>query len=139
MNNRDTQSGRTREVRMTGKSAGFTLVELLLVVTILGILAAVVVVNFAGQGEESRRNTTRASIAAIGTAIQAYEVRMGRYPEALDELSVATDATPALLDKNRMNDSWGTPFQYKKTGKYEYEIRSAGPDAQMGNEDDLTN
>jgi len=119
--------------------AGFTLVELLLVVTILGILAAVVVVNFAGHGEESRRNTTRASIAAIGTAIQAYEVRMGRYPESLDDLTVATDSMAALLDKSRLNDSWGTPFAYKKTGKFEYEIRSAGPDAQMNTEDDITN
>ena len=119
--------------------AGFTLVELLLVVTILGILAAVVVVNFAGQGEETRRNTTRASIAAIGTAIQAYEVRMGRYPENLDDLTVATESMAALLDKNRLTDSWGTVFQYKKTGKFEYEIRSAGPDAQMNTEDDITN
>jgi general secretion pathway protein G len=119
--------------------AGFTLVELLLVVTILGILAAVVVVNFAGQGEETRRNTTRASIGAISTAIQAYEVRVGRYPESLDDLTVSSEAMPALLDKNKLDDSWGTPFQYKKTGKYEYEIRSAGPDAAMGTEDDITN
>ena len=119
--------------------AGFTLVELLLVVTILGILAAVVVVNFAGQGEETRRNTTRASIAAIGTAIQAYEVRMGRYPENLDDLTATTESMAALLDKSRLNDSWGTAFQYKKTGKFEYEIRSAGPDEQMNTEDDITN
>jgi general secretion pathway protein G len=117
----------------------FTLVELLLVVTILGILAAVVVVNFAGQGEESRRNTTRASIAAIGTAIQAYEVRMGRYPDDLSDLTVATDSMAALLDKDRLTDSWGTPFQYKKIGKFEYEIRSAGPDGEVGTEDDITN
>lgn len=118
---------------------GFTLVELLLVVTILGILAAVVVVNFAGQGEETRRNTTRASIAAIGTAIQAYEVRMGRYPESLEDLTVSTESMAALLDPNRLADSWGTAFQYKKTGKFEYEIRSAGPDAQLNTEDDITN
>ena len=119
--------------------AGFTLVELLLVVTILGILAAVVVVNFAGQGEETRRNTTRASIAAISTAIQAYEVRMGRYPETLDELTVSTESMAALLDKARLTDSWATPFQYKKTGRFDFEIRSAGPDAQMNTEDDITN
>ncbi len=119
--------------------AGFTLVELLLVVTILGILAAVVVVNFAGQGEESRRNATRASIAAIGTAIQAYEVRMGRYPDSLDDLSAGTESMPALVDKAKLNDSWGNPFAFKKTSKYEYEIRSAGPDGQLGSPDDLTN
>lgn len=119
--------------------AGFTLIELLLVVTILGILAAVVVVQFAGTGEETRRNTTRASIGAIKTAIQAYEVRVGRYPESLDDMTVSSESLPALLDKKNLNDSWGTPFQYKKTGKYEFEIRSAGADASMGTEDDLTN
>ncbi|MDD5704894.1 MAG: type II secretion system protein GspG [Kiritimatiellae bacterium] len=126
-----------RQPRHAG--AGFTLVEMLLVVTIIGILATVVVVNFADVGGGARRNATRTSISAIGTAIQAYEVRVGRYPESLDELTVATETMPALLKKDQLKDSWGIAFQYKKLGKFEYEIRSAGPDEQMSTEDDLTN
>ena len=119
--------------------AGFTLVELLLVVTILGILAAVVVVNFSGQGEKARINATRTSIANIGVAISSFDATKSKLPESLDELTVEDANGAALLDKKNLNDSWGTPFQYKKTGKYKYELRSAGPDAQMNNEDDITN
>jgi len=118
---------------------GFTLVELLLVVTILGILAAVVVVNFSGNGEEARRNATRTSIANISTAIATFDATKSRLPESLDELTVEDSGGAALLDKRNLNDSWGTPFQYKKLGKFKYEVRSAGPNASMGDEDDLTN
>ena len=121
------------------KSAGFTLVELLLVVAILATLAAVVVTNFAGFGSESKVAATRTSIGSIGTAIQAYEIRNSKYPDSLDDLTVATDSHPALLKKESLNDSWGNPFQYKKTSKFEFEIRSAGEDGQMNTEDDLTN
>lgn len=119
--------------------AGFTLIELLLVIAILGTLAAVVMVNVAGQGEQSKVTAARTSIANISTAIQSYEVTQGRFPESLDDLTVATETHAALLKKNALNDPWGTPFQYKKVSKFEFELRSAGPDAQIGTEDDITN
>lgn len=117
----------------------FTLVELLLVVTILGILAAVVVVNFTGQGEKARVNATRTSIANISVAISAFDAAKSRLPDSLDELTVEDANGAAMLDKKNLNDSWGTPFQYKKISKFKYEIRSAGPDAQMSTDDDITN
>ncbi len=121
------------------KRSGFTLIELLLVIAILGTLAAVVMNNFAGQGEQSKVSATRTSIANIGTAIQAYEVTSGSFPNSLDDLTVATDTRAALLKKDSLFDSWGNAFQYSKKGKFEYEVRSAGPDGQMNSEDDITN
>lgn len=118
---------------------GFTLVELLLVIAILGTLAAVVMTNFTGQGEQSKITATRTSISNIGTAIQAYEVTAGRFPDSLDDMTVATEQRAALLKKEALIDSWGTPFQYTKKGRFEYEVRSAGPDGQIGSEDDITN
>ena len=120
-------------------SAGFTLVELLLVITILGILAAMVVPKFGGQSESARIAATRTSIAGIATAISTYEVQVGRFPESLDDLTVETETRGALLDKGSLADAWGNPFQYKKVSKFKFEVRSAGPDGQMNSEDDILN
>ena len=67
---------------------GFTLVELLLVVTILGILATVVVVKLGGQSERARIEATRASIKAISTAIETFDATKSRLPESMDEMTV---------------------------------------------------
>lgn len=131
----------TEETRINKvcRRAAFTLIELLLVVMILGTLAAVVVVNFGGQGETAKINATRTSISAIKTAVEAYEVRAGKFPDSLDDLTAASDDSAALLKKDSLADSWGNAFSYKRVGKYEFEIRSAGPDGQLNSEDDITN
>ena len=118
---------------------GFTLVELLLVITILGILATVVVMNTRGIGEKANIAATRTSIAAICTAVDTFDATRSRLPESLDELTTETADSPALLNKANLNDSWGHPLQYKKVSKFKYTVTSAGPDGQAGTEDDITN
>ena len=123
-----------------GKRAGFTLVEMLLVVTIIGILAAMAVLKIGGQTDVARRETTRGTIATISQAIQMYGLTHSGLPESLDELTVApNEDVEAPLDKNSLFDAWGQPIQYKKISKVKYELRSGGPDKQIGTEDDLTN
>ena len=111
------------------RRAGFTLVELLLVITILGILGTVVVVNFGDVGGRARAETTRQSIAAIDQACEMYRMQVGRgYPKSLEDLTVGINDEEPLLKT----------FEYKVDGK-KYTIRSAGPDGQMNTEDDITN
>lgn len=124
--------------RKLRRRAGFTLVELLLVIAILGILGTVVVVNFGGESDKARRTATLTSIGAINQAIQIYKMNVGRYPKSLDDLTVGINDDEPLLKADSLNDAWGIPFTYKLDGK-KYVIRSAGDDGVEGTEDDLTN
>jgi len=126
-----------RIVRKTSRS-GFTLVELLLVVTILGILAGVVFMNFGNVGQDTRISATRTSIGSVCNAVRVFEMHVGRFPDSIDDLTNPINDRAPLLKKEGLADAWGNAFQYKKSGQT-FEVRSAGPDAQMGTEDDLTN
>jgi len=121
--------------------AGFTLVEILLVVAILGILASVAVVNMHGHTLKANINACRTSIGAIQTAIDTYDVDNGAYPPSLQALITKgseNNWNGPYLRNGLPKDQWGAEFQYtpKDNG---YEIRSAGPDGQMGSADDITN
>ena len=121
--------------------SGFTLVEMLLVVAIIGILATVVVVNFAGKAKGAMIKATRGSIMHVGLAIDMYENETGRLPPSLQSL-ISNDGSPnwngPYIRGGLPADSWGTPFSYTPRGDNDYEVRSAGPDLQMGSGDDIT-
>ena len=117
----------------------FTLVELLLVVAILGILAAIVIPNIMGGDEKARIAATRASIMAIKQAVQIYAMdHNSKLPDSLDELTTGTDDKPGYLEEGALMDSWGNPFTYQKQGK-KFKIISPGPDGEVGTDDDITN
>jgi general secretion pathway protein G len=129
----------------------FTLIELLLVMVILGILAAIVVPKFANRGEQARQTAAKTQIAAFSTALSAFEVDNGYYPRGKDGLMALiqkpSDAQnwrgPYLEEKGGIpNDPWGRPYFYECPGKHNvnsYDIMSAGFDGREGTEDDITN
>ena len=124
-------------------ASGFTLVEMLMVVVIIGILSGIVVAKFGNRGEKARINATRASIAAIGSAIEIYQLDTGRFPSSLNNMLTSSGEpnwSGAYLrgDAAAITDSWGTPFSYKPTSGGDYKIISAGPDLQLGGADDIT-
>ena len=121
---------------------GFTLIEVLLVVAILGILATVVVVNFSGKQKGAMIKATRASIGAVCTAVDMYEVDNGAFPSSLQNLVTASGErnwNGPYLRGGIPQDAWGTPFNYALQGDSAYVVTSAGPDGQFGSDDDLTN
>jgi general secretion pathway protein G len=132
---------------------GFTLIEILLVVVIISVLVAMTIPNFAGKGEEARISAARTDIEAnLATALDMYEVEVGRYPstgQGLAALLVKPTAEPApdrwkgpYLKKQRIpRDPWGSEYVYECPGTHNsetYDLASLGPD-KVKSSDDVVN
>ena len=127
--------------RMAGLAGreGFTLIEILLVVVIIGILAAVAVPKLSGRVGQAQTNAAKASVDAIGLAVKMYEVDNGKFPDSLQSLVTKggeINWNGPYLEKGVPKDPWGNDFQYSKNGN-DYTIVSAGPDGVFGSEDDV--
>src|ERR1044072_8158044 len=95
----------------------FTLIELLLVLVILGILAAIVVPKFSGRTEQARNTAAQSQISTFGTALDAFEVDNGFYPKGkgglADLVQAPRDAQSwkgPYLKSSIPNDPWGNPY-----------------------------
>lgn len=117
---------------------GFTLIEILVVVAIIGMLGAVAVPAYMSYLADARVSATREQIKSIETACVAYSMKHGgKYPGQLSELLEGDDDNPPLLDGDIV-DAWGNEIKYEKKGKVIY-LTSAGEDGEEGTEDDITN
>lgn len=114
----------------------------MLVVIIIGILAAVVIPRLTGRSKDAQISAARSSIANIGLAIDMYEVDNGTYPPSLQALitkgSELNWKGPYLKKGEIPLDPWGKEFLYtpKEGG---YELKSLGPNGVDGGGDDITN
>jgi len=125
---------------------GFTLVELLLVLVILAVLAAIVIPKMAGRSEQARETAATTQIAAFKTALDTFEIDNGYYPsgekgldELVDEPSNAKNWRGPYLD-NIPVDPWGNEYIYEYQGKNNqkgYDIMSVGPDGRANTDDDI--
>lgn len=122
-------------------TAGFTLVEVMLVVVILAIMASVAMVATRGKTQKASIAATRTSISAVSTALDNFEVDNGVYPNSLRELMSdtghATWDGPYLKGSALPSDAWGRELQYSKTSSGDYQVLSMGPDGVKGGSDDL--
>jgi len=119
--------------------SGFTLIEIMLVVIIIGILASMVVPSFRGRAREARVNAAKGDIASLGVALDLFELDKGRYPNSLSEL--LTSDRKYLKRPDIPTDPWGNPYQYRCPGQHDrdgYDLVSCGPDEVEGGGDDIT-
>mgnify|MGYP003731361735 CR=1 FL=1 len=127
----------------------FTMIELLLVLVILGTLAAIVVPKFAGRSEQARVTAAQTEISGVELALDAFEVDNGYYPKGKDGLadlyyepSDATNWRGPYLKKPITNDPWKRPYIYECPGTHNehgFDLMSVGPDGRVGGDDDIIN
>lgn len=131
--------------------AGFSLVELMVVVFIMGLLATLIVINVAPVGDQSRTTKAQGDISTIEQALEQYNLELNGYPDQGSGLAALRDA-PAGVDaaqyrrggyiKRLRDDPWGNPYQYVRPAQRsggQYDVFSSGPDGEPGNEDDIGN
>ena len=123
----------------------------MLVVIIIGVLAAMVVPRLAGRTEQAKMARAKSDLAAIGLALDLYELDIGQHPQDLSTLVVSSapsglspDAQARwngpYLKKGLPKDPWGRPYVYASPSQHnlDYDLSSLGADGQPGN-DDVTN
>jgi general secretion pathway protein G len=134
------------------KQGGFTLLELMLVVVIIGLLAAIVAPALIGRSKEAKIQTTKAQIANFETALDTYRLDNDNYPSSQQGLQAlrqqpsgdpaATNWKGPYLKKAIPKDPWGNEYTYICPGNVNTDscdISSAGPDGKLGTEDDINN
>ena len=124
------------------RTRGFTLLELLVVMVIIGLLAGYVGPKFFGQIGKSEVKATKAQIDALQKSLDQYRLDVGRYPSTEQGLAVLV-ARPAdepkwagpYLSKAVPKDPWGNDYQYRAPGEHgEYDLLSFGKDGRPGGE-----
>ncbi len=129
--------------RLSGKQ-GFTLIEILIVMVILGLLAALVGPKMFGKVGKSKQKAAKAQISLLETSLDTFRLDMGRYPTS-DEGLEALRTKPAdskkwdgpYIPKKVPLDPWGNPYEYQCPGEHgEYDLTSFGADGTAGGEDE---
>ena len=124
------------------KTHGFSLMELLIVLAIMGMLAALVGPKLFGKVDEGKQKSTKAQIELFGTALDSFRLDVGRYPTTEEGLKALREKVSGAdgwkgpyTAKEIPSDAWGKPFVYKCPGDHgDYDLFSYGADGSEGGE-----
>jgi len=130
------------EMRLSRDEKGLTLIELMVVIVILGLLAALVAPKMFGRIGEAKQKAARAQIELFGTALDFFRLDVGKYPatsEGLQALMVKPSGLEnwngPYLPKEIPLDPWGHAYNYRSPGEHgDYDLYSSGADKAAGGE-----
>lgn len=114
---------------------GFTLIEILIVVAIIGLIASIVTPNLLGRFEGSKVEIAKAQVETLSASVQSFYVDMGRCPDSLAELIKSSDSKwrgPYLSKSEIPPDPWKREYQYKCPGEHSrFDLYSLGPNNRL--------
>ena len=125
--------------------SGFTLIEMMVVMVIIGLLVALVGPNFIRQGEKAKVKAARAQVEMLGTALDTFRLDVGRYPTSQEGLAALRQRPFGLdrwdgpyLKKETPRDPWDRPYLYRAPGEggRPYDLLSYGADGGPGGDGD---
>ena len=127
---------------MSKNEGGFTIMELVVVIIIIGLLAAFVAPKFFGKVSEAKQKAAQGQIELFGAALDAFRLDVGRYPTTEEGLRALREKPSSVdnwkgpyLPKEIPMDPWGRPYAYKSPGDHgDYDLLSFGLDGVLGGE-----
>ena len=118
---------------------GFTLIEILVAVAIIGILGAVAVQTVTNNIEKAKLTAAKESVDNIANAVTSYYLSYKKHPSDLHDLikEIGDDEPILKGGEGALEDPWGTEYKYEKKSGKRFVVISAGPDMEFGTADDI--
>jgi len=121
--------------RRRQKQRGFTLIEILIVVIIIGLIASLVAPNLIGRYERSKEEIAKAQVEMLSSGVLSFKLDVDRYPKSLEELVKSNEPKwrgPYLSKQTIPKDPWGQDYQYKSPGDHgPFDLYSLGPSGKL--------
>jgi general secretion pathway protein G len=115
--------------------SGFTLIEIMLVIVIIGIIVGIAAPKISGKLGKAQNVAARASLKAVESAVQSYEMDNLRLPDSLDDLTKQKDGNGPYLKPSELMDPWSQKFQYSKGGSHGmgFDLSTTSPEGEQFN------
>jgi len=117
--------------RPTRREAGFSLIELMVVIIIIGIIGSFAAVSLLGKTDEAKVAQAINDINVLGNAVEMYYLKHNELPESLEEIAAE------LKGETIPPDPWGNDYLYEKKSRRSFDIRCLGADGEEGGEEDV--
>ena len=129
---------KTENIALRAARRGFTLVELLVVVAIIGILGTIAIQNVVEHLKKANVTAAEATVKSVSESVTAYYIKNKKMPSSLNQLVEGTDDNPPIIEggEKALYDPWDNELKYEVRGK-RFAVISAGEDGEFGTEDDI--